>query len=573
MLLNGSPLNSVPLNGGADDAVPPAGPVYVVRGQSYLWRLRLVVGGVDMTAQWVGEAEDDREEGAAGVASFALYLPPSASPVAPDEWVERTFALTYISMAAGVTVEERRFTGRIANPVWDPRTRLMSCECSDRMQMRVEAMPIAAIDTLVGGHWSADVFEAVEGRSHWDYAMERMGTRTASLDCSPQGELRVTSWYAGAPDFVFGPGTALDNTVVLDLAPGSKVTNRAELDVVYRYVRLWQRNQAYSWQHPGTEGMGGIGGFCEYRSFASELPNKDMVEEAAAANGQTVLDAAYYELPPTMADPCGDGSPWINREEGLLLGAVWNGARRWAQTITESYPVVLATAAGVDEATRIVERSSYGLEVDAADQVAAWESDPITGGTTGFVDVPDEGRRQLLFVVALLEWFVKIVQAHRAKSVSWSVHTSMALGIDLTHTLEINDQGIRARGKCRRIVDSFDPNTGEPITTFTIALMRGGGVSDPMVAPPALGAGSGDDGADSGAGLSLPTQISYWGGPDYDETLNGFSGNSDAGGGPSSFPRELVVPVDEILETDRDERVLTGAALYRVGIPNDLLEM
>ena len=50
-----------------------------------------------------------------------------------------------------------------------------------------------------------------------------------------------------------------------------------------------------------------------------------------ADNGQTVINPTWYDLPPTMPNPCGDGSPWINREEGLLLGAIWTGARRWAQ--------------------------------------------------------------------------------------------------------------------------------------------------------------------------------------------------------------------------------------------------
>uniref|UniRef100_UPI00197E93C3 hypothetical protein n=1 Tax=Pseudomonas viridiflava TaxID=33069 RepID=UPI00197E93C3 len=53
----------------------------------------------------------------------------------------------------------------------------------------------------------ADVFAPVEGRSHWDYALELLSTMSASLDVSPSGELRLTSWFATAPAFVFGPGT------------------------------------------------------------------------------------------------------------------------------------------------------------------------------------------------------------------------------------------------------------------------------------------------------------------------------------------------------------------------------
>lgn len=574
MLLNGAPLNSVPLNGGGGAAPqPPEPPEPIVRAVSYQWRLRLEVGGVDVTGQWTAGADADREEGAAGVGSFALYLPAADGPVTPTDWIGRAVQLTYVSTSAGTTVEERRYTGQVVSPTWDPRTRLMQCECSDQLQQRVEALPVSTVDSLTGGLWSVDVFEPVEGRSHWDYALERMSTRTASLDCSALGALRVTSWYATAPAFVFGPGTTLDDSLELELAPASGVTNRLEIDVSYRYSRLWQRNQSYSWQHPGTEGITGIGGFCLWRTFPSELPNKQMVEEAAAGNGETVLSPLWYELPGTMANPCGDGSPWINREEGLLLGATWTGARRWAQTITENYPVVMVATGGEDEATRIVQREGYTLDAEDEDRVAAWETDPITGGTSGSDDLGDAARRSAVFAIALNTGASTLVQAHRETTISWSVPTSMALGIDLSHTLEINDQNIHAIGKCRRIVDSFDPASGTAITTLSIAVMRGGGVSDPLVPPPVLGASTGGGSPGTGIGDDLPTQISSLGSPDYDPEIDGFSGNADGSVGPSVFPRDLVAPADEIAEIYRDESVLTGAVTYRVGIPNDLLEM
>src|SRR3990167_1910296 len=163
-MLNGSPLNGAPLNGAAQRAAP-APPDYIVRGVGYRWRLRLLVGGVDMTAQLTGDVDVDREEGAAGVAGFALYIAPG-TPGGPTDWIGKTVGLDCISTTAAVTPEARRYTGQIASPVWNPATRLLSCECSDQLQQRVEAMTVAAIDALAGGYWSADVFEATEGRSH-----------------------------------------------------------------------------------------------------------------------------------------------------------------------------------------------------------------------------------------------------------------------------------------------------------------------------------------------------------------------------------------------------------------------
>lgn len=572
-MLNGETLNGTELNGGAGPAAAPGpDPEYVVAGISYLWRDRVVVNGVDVSDQLVGGLDYDREEGAASVAGFGIYLPPG--PVVPSDWVGLSVTIDYITTTEGVTTEARLHTGVVALPPdWNSELRVLNCECSDQLQQRVEAMPQGEIDTLTGGMWSEDLFEPLAGRSHWDYALERMSSRTASLDCDPLGVPRVTSWYAKTtPDFVFGPGTTIDQSVKVEPAGLVGRTNRIELEVSFRYSRLWQRNQSYSWLHPETDGTEGIPGFCNWRGYPSELPTITMIEEATQQTGQTVINPLYYLLPPTDPNPCGDGAPWQNRFTDLLLGADWTGARRWVQTITETYHMVLATTAGVGTTSRIVQRNGYSVEVENT-AAEAWEADPITGGSGGHTDLNDESRRGSLVEASQRIALAEIVAAHRETTVSWQVPTSMALGIDLTHTLELNDQGVRARGKCRRISGSHDPETGLAITTLSIAVMRGGGVSDALTVPARLGLTDDPGAGGDGIPTILPTQISGFGLPDYDPDLDGFSGNSDAGGGPSQFPREMVVPADEVPEEARDESVLTGDYLYRVGIPNDLLEL
>jgi len=565
-MLNAGPLNSTALNASGTQTAAVE-PEYVLRGIGYRWRLRLLVGGVDMTAQLTGKVDVDREEGGAGVAGFELYLPPGV--VAPTDWIGKTVSLDYLSTTGGVTTEERRYTGQIASPRWSPTTRLMACECSDQLQQRVEAMASTAIDRLTDGYWSADLFESTDGRSHWDYAVERLSSRPASLDCSPYGVLRVTSWYATATHFVFGPGTTLYQSLGLELAPLSNITNRVEIEFSYRYSRLWQRNQNYSWKHPITGSSEGTTGFCAWRSWPSELPTIEMVAEAAADNEQTIVSSSYYLLPGTMADPCGDGSPWINTYTNLLLGATWTAARRWAQTITETYSLSLATAAGEVEATRIVQRDNYSFEVEDL-AAEAWEADPFTSATDGATDLHDEARRATAINLALRIGQTEIIAAHRATLISWDVPSSMAMGVDLIHTLELDAEGVHAVGKCRRIVDRFDLERGAAVTTLTIAVMRGGGSSDPLTLPPRIGVGVVGTLSTDG-GLAMPTQLSGYLLPDYDETITGFSGNNDASSG--GHPRRLDAPADEIPAAERDESTLTAAQLYRVGIPDDTLEL
>jgi len=570
-MLNASPLNSAPLNGLASASAEPE---YIVRGQSFVWALRVLVGGVNLTAQLTGTVTVDREEGATGIASFDLYIAPGVAVVPPD-WKGRAVSIDYISTSQGATTEARRYTGQISIANWNPVNRLLSCECSDQLQQRVEGMTVSAIDALVGGYWSADVFEPVEGRSHWDYALERLSTRPVSLDSSPAGELRVTSWYAVSPHFIYGPGTTLYQTVELQQADLDRTTNRVEIEFSYRYSRLWQRNKNYSWQSPVTEGQTGLGGFCLWRANSHELPTKDMIEEAASGNGETLISPDYYSLPLTMANPCGDGVSWQNTFDDLLLGVSWVGARRWVQTVTETYRLTLATPAGEAEPSRIVQRAGYTVDIES-DRADEWTSEPILGGNSGTTDLADDARRAAAMNVALRAGQTEIIAAHRETTLTWQVPASLALGIDLAHTLELNDQGAHAIGKCRRIVDSFDLASGEAITTISIAVMRGGGVSDPLTLPPRLGsaAGGGTPGGEAPANI-LPTQL---GGrissPPYNDALEGFAGNySSTTPGTEMYPRRIETVTDEIAAEDRDERQLETDRLYRVGIPNDLLEL
>ncbi|MBU1282702.1 MAG: hypothetical protein KJ989_12945 [Gammaproteobacteria bacterium] len=563
MLLNGGPLNGAPLNGAIASSAE-AEPEYIVAGISYLWSLRVVVGGVDMSAQLTGGADVDREEGAAGVAGFQLYLP--AGPVVPSEWVGRTVTIDYISTKEGVTTEARRFTGRIAGPPqWDSNNRILSCECSDQLQQRVEALSVAEIDALTCGLWSLDVFDPVEGRSRWDYAQERMSTRTASLDCSPTGELRVTSWYATAPHFVFGYNTTIDESLSVEWPDLSRLVNTVAIESDYRYMRLRQQNEAYSW-------IGG--GFCDwYFSNSKELPTTEMVREAVASAGANLMDNFSWDLLwPTMPDPCGLGVPWENSFVGeeLLLGASFTIARRWAQSVTERYALSVQVPTSIAVAGEVIERIGSAFEVESV-AAETWADTPFTDGFSSHTDERDDARRALFLQVQLLQAVATVVQAHRGTVLNWQVPTSMVMGIDLVHTILFEDQGARAIGKVVRVADDF----GEalPTTTISIKVMRGGGdVTDPLTPPASVDE---EQPPPIPTPTNLPTQL---GGrvdaPEYDDELPGFAGNyTTTEPSAEMYPRRFDIDAAEIPVEQRDELIVPIDGVYRVAIPNDLLEL
>ncbi|MDT4813954.1 hypothetical protein FQZ97_469490 [compost metagenome] len=581
-MLNGAPLNSHPLNGLAFVSLQPEGPVIVLppelpsepgeipAGIAYRWSVSLLLGGEQAADRLTRRMKIDREEGAAGVAEFSLYYP-VGTPVPVDlDGVEVRIDL--VSETGGETTQTRRYTGTAVEPAWDTVNRVMTITCSDQLQFRVEAMPVEAIDSLVGGWWTPDMFDAVDGRSRWDYARERLDSRPASLDVSVNGTLRVTSWFAGQPAIKFGPGSTIYQSISVELAQTRSATNRIELAVDYRYARLWQRNEGYTWAHPGTAGHEAIQGFCSWRLDSTELPDVPMIVSATESAGLVLLaNAQYHRVPLTTPDPCGTGASWQNEYPDLLLGATWKGGRRWTQYITERYSIVLATAAGEQEGSQIIRRESTALEVEAA-QAETWEDEAFTSGPSGATDLPDDARRAAVLTCAMQRGATAVIADHRGTTVSWQVPTPLALDADLVHTLELDD-GTRARSKVRRIVDEFDFDTGIAVTTISLASMRGGGESDPLTVPakPVVDApGAGDVG--HGA---MPTQL---GGrlesPAYDDELDGFAGNySNTIPGLEQFPRRFTITASEIPAELRDERVVPLEVLYRIGIPNDLLEL
>lgn len=573
MLLNGSPLNGLPLNG---IAVAVAASIPIVKGLAFRWKLLVLIGGVDYSTRLTGTVTVDRERGAAGVAELVLQL--VAGAVVPSDWIGRTVTIVYVSTAQGETTLSLRFTGRIVKTDWDSLNRMLSCQCSDQLQQRVEALEIAEIDALVGGYWSADVFEAVEGRSRWDYAMERLGTVPVSLDCATDGTLRVSSWYAGAADFVFGPDTTVYESIRVSYAELTNLTNTVKVEADYRFARLWQQNVQYTWIHPDIAGIEGIEGFCLWRDDDTEVPDVEMVVSATESSGQTLLDGATYRRLPPTGVYCDPPQAWINGYPDLLLGATWKGGRRWNQPVTIQYRFNVVAEESVAAAGEVIGRERIALEVET-DASNAWESDAFTAGTTGQQDVIDEARRASALRCILHQAATTVIGAHCGTEISWDSPTSMVMGVDLVHTLRLEDQGVGAQARCSRVNDNFDMASGLAITTLSIAVMRGGGTVSDSLEGPAFAPYTPSPGDPVDTTIALPTQL---GGrntsPLFDEEKLGFAGNytqNDLDINPALelFPRRMDLEAPEIADTLRDERLIEVPLTYRVAIPNDWLEL
>lgn len=591
MQINRSALNTTPLNSLGGSVTPQP----EVRAAAFRWRLQIVIAGLDWSARLTGDVEVDREEGAAAIARFNLALPPG--PVAPVSWKGRTVELTFVFEIDGVTYSQRRHTGRIVEPTWDSSSRVLSCTSSDQIQQRVESMAIADIDALTPlANWSADVFEAVTGRSRWDYAQERISALPGYIDSDVMGGIRYTQWWSSpSPDFLFFAGDVVDGSISVSLADLDSQINVVEIEAGHRFPRLWQHNFLYSWQHPDTEGLSGVNGFCAWsHHVTSELPTWDMVREATESQGLDVLTGVQLNRLPPTGVYCSPPQAWINSnyEERLLLGATWVASLREVQQVTENYKLRLEASKSVADSGEVISRVSAAVQIEN-DQADSWESEPFglaavgenapgainSGGElenpgTDMIDLRDEVRRVAALKCVLSQGYASVVGAHRGTTVVWDVPAAWATGVDLVHTLRLQAQGVLASGKCRQIVDKYSLDTGSALTTLSIAVMLGGGTINDALEPPAFDTTAATPPAGGGA---LPTQIGGMStSPPYDEELDGFSGNyatTDNNVGQEDYPRRFAVPAIEIPEAIRDEWVVEVSKTYRIAIPNDTLEL
>ena len=579
LLINGAPLNAGSMGGGAE-------PVPVAPRDSILWDVRAMLAGEDVSELLTGTIRVEQERGAASLADCALLLDPG--PIDPTWYTGKSLSIHYLEWRAGAWVEYLLFDGWVIRPSFEPVDSVIALECSDRLQDAIEALTIAGVDALVGGNWSADLFEDPVGRSRWDYAQERLSSRAASLNRLPGGELVVTPWAATAPAFVYGEGVTLDRSLAWSPVDLDERVNVVEVDALWRYPKLRERRDNFNWEHPNLSGLTGIGGFCVWHLETTELPDIAMVEEGmfGDAGSGASLNPLWYRLPLSVTDGqntgqfCDPQFVWINTYADLLLGGAWTGARRWVQAVTETYALRVEAPGSIASAGEVIRRDR--LAVDSSDQERTetfaepgWKGFEPGGsyeGSDWVVNLREQDRWQAALVCAVAMARVQILSAHRGNRLSFDVPTSDAMGVTLQQTLRVEDQRCRSQAPVWLLTHELSIDAQTAITTITLGVSRGGGdVTDPIIvpAPPAVPAGPG-----RATARDLVTQLG--GRPDsppFDETLMGFSGNYDVPfPGSEQYPRDFRVEAPEIDEFYIDELELSTAATYRVAVPHDLLE-
>ncbi|MDH1104839.1 hypothetical protein N5C55_02965 [Pseudomonas otitidis] len=585
MQLNGSPINGAPLNGSQSrGAVAP--PQTIAPVVSMIWSARLLLNGVDASHLLSGRITTRREEGARTIADFDLQFLDDA--VNPATYQGQAAELWFRHWVGGAWVDHLVFRGKVTGPQFSLQTRVLSCECADQLNEQVELLDLATIDAITGGLWSADVFEAVEGRSRWDYASERMSTRPASLQLSLEGALQVTPWATSAPAWLIPAGTVLFQSVEWVPVELSDRINVVEIEADYRFSRLRERHQPFFWEHPDWVGLTVIDGFCfEWRHDSTEMPDIAMITEASQSAGyQAVINAGWDRLPPTGSGAlCTPPSGWTLPYPDLLVRATWTSAMRWVQPVTEQYTLRVEAPASIAQAGEVVGRERLAFETEN-DRASSFEDAEFTGPEADavqdalgdwVVDLREDVRLGEGMTCLLHVGRTRILGAHRGNRFVFQLPAADAMGIRLEHTLRVEDEvlgrSIACQAKVAAIAHEWDLDSGSALTTVELAVSQGGGeVSDPLTVPPIPAS---TPAGEAPALIQLPSQFSgHVDSPPYDEDLLGFAGNyTNYNSTQERFERRFDIEAPEIPADHRDEYEVPQVQTYRVVVPTDLLEL
>jgi hypothetical protein len=568
---------------------------------SVLWQPVVVVGGVDLSARLYGEITIEREEDASAIAELS-YLA-LAGAVDPLLHVGQPVTISWAQIVGGVVSYARlRFTGLVADAAWDADLAGVRLSCTTALQDVCNAMTKADIERLIGGHWSPHVWSE-EDSTGWTHAQQRLSTTTKALWHDEQRILRVTDLQAKATaDLALGASDILSDSAQVSYAQRGDMVNRIRCALDFRYLRQRQRWVDVVWRPQDV---------CSYLQDSYQFCQRSMVEGAATSGGWQ-LDGAisYVPLWPNDYYWCGNrsagslmtGLAWNTAPAvaaTLCIGASWRATKRWHQTVTETYTLLVEAPQSLAAIGEVEQDEEYGIE-STTEPDTAWEQSsdlsPVSGGRSSpegdwIADVYDDataGRAAvedaMACVVAAAQG--EILRAHRGTTVSWDMPYQP--GLSLQHTLSLTLPTLVCHGKVRALRDRLSLDSGEAITTVELAISRRNGSGLVATTPPAAVPQPADPaeprvdrvvtlGLHIGGRTYSPPEDQTWGGLitnyTYDPTAVPNWSANPTNPSVNVYSYAFAFPPPEIADDFTATDVDAGTTTYTVDIPDDTLTL
>lgn len=558
------------------------------------WSLSVIIDGTDYSDRLTGRVEIDYEEDSSGMASFQIV--PSAGAIDPLSWLSKIVTIDVTSGSNTV----RRFNGLISNATYDPETRLMAFDCTTDLQGYFENLDRDTIDDMVGGYWSANIFN--DDSDGWTYAQDRLATQYVSIHQDQNRQPVITSLSAkGTPDFTFTDDKRFNETLSITRATRRELINRIRVRIDYRFTKLRQRHIKYSFEW--VRDVGGTGNalsWCDFLGNQYDPCNRSQIESAIGSSGWNLLgsvdytplnDSGNFECPGYFnpnASQAGDQFGWVVSDavlDSTCLEARFTLAKRFAQTVTESYSFDVRADNSIEYAGELSLDQKFAVdnESDSAD----WESndaysttapgavqdssgDYVIDLTTGDNDrTAFENAQQ----TALAQATTSIKKSHRGNVVSFEV--PFHAEINLTHTAQVTCPYLDAKGKVIQRVDTFDTETGEAVTSLSLAISAHGGsglVTETPLTPI------------TATQTDLPSYTTSYalhyliGGDNqtqpYDETKPGYYTNRETvTGAYERYDNNFALNTPEVASAYRDAITVTESKTINVDVEEDTLTL
>jgi|GEM_PF-6982091 len=291
-----------------------------------LWRVEIMLGGADVTPEIIGDIRIEAGEDAARIADLAI-----SRRILPDSLAN----LPLIVSLRPPEGEERYrlFTGVIDTARYESARSAVKLTATDGLRDKMDAMPNAAIDALIGGAWSENIFNA-EASIGWQRAMDLLSTTAKSLSLTASGQPRVTSWNA-LPGIDYPAGQVEDGSLVVEAGRGLSAARKLVFSYRYSVRAAAHYSLSHSLLKPGQS-------FGNFIAWGNWLLPVGVVEDAISSTGASIRNITYALTPPSGAYGTGTGGnfghvfSWTNRE-GLALGVSGTLLVPFSRAVTVKY--------------------------------------------------------------------------------------------------------------------------------------------------------------------------------------------------------------------------------------------
>jgi hypothetical protein len=493
---------------GAGDVTAPLR--LTVLGSSLRWKHQVLLAGVDVSARVTGEVWDEQNEGAAHLAGFTLL--PAGGTINPFSYVGAAVVINHIRRETSGNIAQRRFSGKVHQPDYNPVSGTITFTCTDDFQIRVSQLSRAVLDQLTGGRYHRAVHG--EPENNWEYAQKLMETIPASLDCTPEGAITVTPWQGLAVHKIFNLSNTVDGSIKVTLPQRTSIINQITATFQYRFTRLYRRTahirynmqlsdavnnalpllarstveaalSSTGWEFFYQRGEGSIGG-----GGSSYIGPR-------LADSDPVTPVIHYTPYPAVYEyPFSDALWFQNESDTTCMGFSCSMYRRWAQTVTETYTLTVKAPESISQNGILAREDSASLASEW--EASAWESDvnaePQLDSSARFqildyapdADSDDRDDAIETYVDTLK---VRLQSTHRTGQAGATV--LMDPSINLTRAERIETERVTAEGKVVYVRHSSnaDADAGYALTEFRIAISGHGAtglpeVDETVTAPP-----------------------------------------------------------------------------------------